>query len=188
MHIYQPLSNQQGEDTIAWYQVKTTIQKIFLTDHIERLLFEFQSDSDRTFLLDEEYFELVRCPIEGMLYEPLSIEQLHNLIQTKVKEVKHDHQLTGTLLLYDIDHIFVNGEPSHYLLGQQGKLSWDIYFIFIKPSLALSCPTLGSDKTSPHIYPSSYFTVQFITKKLDIPSFCILSFHEHTIKLILIKD
>ena len=141
MHIYRPLS-QQGEQSIERYQIKKKIQKIHLTDKIERLLFEFQDDSNRTFLLDEEFFELVRCPIEGMIYEPLKIDQLTNLIEQKVKEVKKEHQITGTLLLYDIDHITIDDEPSNYLLGHTGHLRRDIFFVFIKPSLALSCPTL----------------------------------------------
>ena len=93
MHIYRPVS-QQGEQTIERYQVKKKIQKIQISDNIERLLFEYQDDPERTFLLDEDLFELVRCPIEGMVYEPLKIEQLTDLIQSKVKEVKKDHQIT----------------------------------------------------------------------------------------------
>lgn len=187
MHIYHPLS-QQGEQSIERYQVKKKIQKIKLTDNIERLLFEFQDDPDRTFLLDEEFFELVRYPIEGMLYEPLKLDQLTHLITQKMKEVKKEHHITWSILLYDIDHITIDGEESTYLLGKTGHLKRDIFFVFIKPSLALSCPTLWTDKPSPNIYPSSYFTVQFITKQLDIPSFLMLSIHEHMIKLILIKD
>lgn len=187
MHIYHPLS-QQGEQTIERYQVKKRIQKIQLTDKVERLLFEFQDDPERTFLLDEEFFELVRCPVEGMIYEPLKIEQLTNLVEEKVKEVKKEHHITWSILLYDIDHITIDGEESSFLLGQTGHLKRDIFFVFIKPSLALSCPTLGTGKPSPHIYPSSYFTVQFISKQLDIPSFVMVSIHEHSVKLILIKD
>ena len=93
MHIYRPLS-QQGEQSIEWYQIKKKIQKIHLTDKIEHLLFEFQDDSSRTFLLDEEFFELVRYPIEGMLYEPLKLDQLTNLITEKMKEVKKEHHIT----------------------------------------------------------------------------------------------
>ena len=93
MHIYRPVS-QQGEQTIERYQVKKKIQKIQISDNIERPLFEYQDDPERTFLLDEDLFELVRCPIEGMVYEPLKIEQLTDLIQSKVKEVKKDHQIT----------------------------------------------------------------------------------------------
>ena len=193
MHIYHPLSQQghllgQAEQSIERYQVKKKIQKIQLTDNVERLLFEFQDDPDRTFLLDEEFFELVRYPIEGMLYEPLKLDQLTNLITEKMKEVKKEHHITWSILLYDIDHITIDGEESTYLLGQTGHLRRDIFFVFIKPSLALSCPTLWTAKPSPNIYPSSYFTVQFITKQLDIPSFLMVSIHEHTVKLILIKD
>ena len=187
MHIYRPVS-QQGEQTIERYQVKKKIQKIQISDNIERLLFEYQDDPERTFLLDEDLFELVRCPIEGMVYEPLKIEQLTDLIQSKVKEVKKDHQITWSILLYDIDHIFIDGKESTHLLGQKWQLQRDIFLVFIKPSLALSCPTLWTDKVSPHIYPSSYFTVQFVTKQLNISSFVMVSFYEHTIKLILIKD
>lgn len=93
MHIYHPLS-QQGEQSIERYQIKNKIQKIQLTDKVERLLFEFQNDDNRTFLLDEEFFELVRCPIEGMIYEPLKIEQLTNLIEEKMKEIKKQHKIT----------------------------------------------------------------------------------------------
>ena len=188
MHIYRPLSQQQGEQSIEWYQIKKKIQKIQLTDTIEHLLFEFQDDANRTFLLDEELFELVRYPVEGMLYEPLKIEQLTNLIESKIREVKQQENIKGSILLYDIDHIRVDGEQSNYLLGQTGHLQRDIFLVFIKPSLALSCPTLATEKPSPYIYPSSYFTVQFISKQLSIPSFIMVSFHEHTIKLILVKD
>ena len=99
MHIYHPLSQQghllgQAEQSIERYQVKKKIQKIQLTDNVERLLFEFQDDPDRTFLLDEEFFELVRYPIEGMLYEPLKLDQLTNLITEKMKEVKKEHHIT----------------------------------------------------------------------------------------------
>lgn len=187
MHIYRPVS-QQGEQSIERYQIKKKIQKIQISDNIERLLFQYQDDPDRTFLLDEDFFELVRCPIQGTLYEPLKIEQLTDLIQGKIQEVKKDHQITGSILLYDIDHILVDGKESTHLLGQTGELQRDIFLVFIKPSLALSCPTLGTKKASPHIYPSSYFTVQFVTKQLNIPSFLMISFHEHTIKLILIKN
>ena len=187
MHIYRP-SSQQEEQSIERYQIKKKIQKIQVSDKIERLLFEYQDDSERTFLLDEDFFELVRCPIEGVLYEPLKIEQLTDLIQSKILEVKKEHHITGSMLLYDVDHILVDGQESTHLLGQKWSLQRDIFLVFIKPSLALSCPTLGTEKASPHIYPSSYFTVQYVTKQLNIPSFVMISFHEHTIKLILIKD
>ena len=55
MHIYRP-SSQQGEQSIERYQIKKKIQKIQVSDKIERLLFEYQDDAERTFLLDEYFF------------------------------------------------------------------------------------------------------------------------------------
>ena len=117
MHIYRP-NSQQEEQSIERYQIKKKIQKIQVSDKIERLLFEYQDDPERTFLLDEDLFELVRCPIQGVLYEPLKIEQLTDLIESKIKEVKKEHHITGSMLLYDVDHILVDGQESTHLLGQ----------------------------------------------------------------------
>ena len=91
--------------------------------------------------------------------------------------------------MYDIDNIYIDNEPSTYLLGKTGKIKRDIFFIFIKPSLAIACPTLLKNNVSgPKIYPSSYFTLQFMVKKLEIPSFIILSFHENHTKIISIEN
>lgn len=187
MHIYHPLSYQK-EQQIDRYQKKKHIQKIQLSDSIDQLLFEYQSDSDRVFLLDENLFDLIRYPIEWILYEPLTIEQLTNLVEEKHEEIKKTYHIQGKLLYYDIDNIMIDGNHSHSILGHKWEMKWDLLFIFIRPSLAIACPTLGTDKSSALVYPSSYFSLQFITKKLDLPWFLLLSFHEQKVKLILVRE
>lgn len=150
------------------YQVKKNIQKITINDTLEDMLFEQKDNDDSVFLIDEEYFNLIRCPIEGMIYESLSLEQFNNLITTKVTEVKKQYHLHGYMLMYDVENITIDDIPSQYILGQSGYMKWDIFFIFIKPSLAIACPTLLENTSGPLVYPSSYFTVQFMVKTLQI--------------------
>jgi hypothetical protein len=47
--------------------------------------------------------------------------------------------------MYDIENIVIDGKTSQYILGKSGYIQWDIFFIFIKPSLAIACPTLLKD-------------------------------------------
>lgn len=49
------------------------------------------------------------------------------------------------MLMYDSENITIDGKPSQYLLGKSGHITRDIFFIFIKPSLAIACPTLLKD-------------------------------------------
>ncbi len=187
MDIFRPLAWHDNH-LIERYQVKTGIQKIMMRKELEEVLFDYQNKSDAIFLLDEESFDLIRYAVEGMLYDPLTIEQLNNLVAQKIVAIQKEYNIKGKLLLYDMDHIRVNGEASRYLLGQKGKLERDIFLIFIKPSLALSLPHLWTSKELPRIYPMSYFTVQFITQQLKIPSFVMLTIYEHSTKFIMIKD
>jgi len=79
---------------LEWYQIKKSIQKITINDSLEHMLFEKRDDDNSVFLVDESYFNLIRCPIAGMIYEPLKIEQLNHLIETKIKEIKKTHNIT----------------------------------------------------------------------------------------------
>ena len=186
-HIYHQIG-QWWDNLLEWYQIKKSIQKITINDSLEHMLFEKRDDDNSVFLVDESYFNLIRCPIAGMIYEPLKIEQLNHLIETKIKEIKKTHNITWYMLMYDIENITIDGETSQYLLGKSGYITRDIFFIFIKPSLAIACPTLLKDTAWPLVYPSSYFTVQFMVKTLQISSFLIITFDENTVKLISIKD
>lgn len=118
MHIYHH-TGYGAEQSLEWYQYKKSVQKITIQRQIEDLLFEFQHDADRTFLLDERYFDLIRCPIQGMMYEPLTIEQLNDLVEQKVQEIRDEHRLTSTLIMYDNENIRVDGQDTHYLLAQK---------------------------------------------------------------------
>ena len=51
-----------------------------------------------------------------MIYEPLTIEQLSSLIDTKVKEIKKLHRLQSEIIMYDNENIMIDGEPSRFLL------------------------------------------------------------------------
>lgn len=51
-----------------------------------------------------------------MIYEPLTIEQLSSLIDTKVQEIKKTHRLQSEMLMYDNENIVIDGEPSRFLL------------------------------------------------------------------------
>lgn len=170
------------------YQVKKTIHKITINDALEDIMFEHKDNNDSVFLIDEDYFNLIRCPIEGMMYDSLTLVQFNNLITLKVEEVKKQYNLHGYMLMYDVENITIDWTPSQYILGQSGYMKWDIFFIFIKPSLAIACPTLLENTAGPLVYPSSYFTVQFMVKNLQIESFIIITFDENCIKLITIKD
>jgi hypothetical protein len=75
------------------YQIKKTIQKITINDSLEHMLFEKRDDSGSVFLIDESYFNLIRCPIEGMVYETLKIEQLTQLIEKKIQEIQKEHHI-----------------------------------------------------------------------------------------------
>lgn len=185
--IYRPLS-RSVEQPIEYRQLKRTLQKATITDRIDNLLFEHQDDPSTTFLLDEKYFDLVRYPISGEVYEPLSLAQLNNLVAQKLDQATKEHAITGKLLLYDVDHISVNGKSSQYLLGQTGKLERDVFLIFLRPALALNLPHLGTKRALPHIYPSSYFTMQFVTKQLHKDSFMMISLYDHSVRLIIVRD
>jgi hypothetical protein len=187
MNIYHQIG-QWWDNLLERYQIKKSIQKITINDSLEHMLFEKRDDNESVFLIDESYFNLIRCPIEGIIYESLKIEQLNQLIETKIKEIKKTHNITWYMLMYDIENIIIDGESSQYLLWKTGKMQRDIFFIFIKPSLAITCPTLLKDIDWPLVYPSSYFTVQFMVKSLAISSFLIITFDENTVKLISIKD
>lgn len=187
-NIYHQIG-QWWNNLLEWYQIKKSIQKIAINDSLEHMLFERRDDNDSVFLIDEWYFNLIRCPIEGTIYEPLKIEQLNNLIESKMKEIQKTHSINWYMLMYDIENITIDNHPSQYLLGETGQMKWDIFFIFIKPSLAIACPTLLKPNIPwPLVYPSSYFTMQFMVKTLQIPSFIILNFDENSVKLITIKD
>ncbi len=186
-HIYHQIW-YGAEQQIEWYQIKKSIHKITINRSSEDMIFEKKDDSDSVFLLDERYFDLVRCPIQGMIYEPMTIEQLSSLIDNKVKEIKKTHRLQSEMIMYDNENIIIDGEPSHFLLWKTGYIQRDLLLIYIKPSLALSCPTLFKNLPAPRLYPSSYFTLQFMSKSLHIPSFLILTLSEHTMKLIRVQD
>jgi len=107
MHIYHH-TGTGAEQSLEWYQVKTGIQKITMNTPIEEVLFDFQHDTERTFLLDERYFDLIRCPIQGMIYEPLNIEQLNNLIKQKTEETQSAHNIHNPLIMYDNENIIID--------------------------------------------------------------------------------
>ena len=187
LQIYRPLS-WTDEQPIEFRQLKRTLQKAIITNRIDNLLFDHQDKPDTTFLLDEKYFDLVRYPISWELFEPLRIDQLNNLVEQKVIQAQQEHKITGKLLLYDVDHISVDGVSSSYLLGQKGKLERDVFLIFLRPALALNLPNLGNSKELPRIYPASYFTMQFVTKQLQKESFLMISIYDHSVRLIVIRD
>ena len=187
-NIYHQIG-QWWNNLLERYQIKKSIQKIAVNDSLEHMLFERRDDNNSVFLIDESYFNLIRCPIDWMVYEPLKIEQLNNLIESKIEEIKKSHSINWYMLMYDIENIVIDDIPSQYILGKKWHIKRDIFFIFIKPSLAIACPTLlKKDIPWPLVYPSSYFTVQFMVKTLQIPSFVILNFDENIVKLITIKD
>jgi hypothetical protein len=187
MNIYHQIG-QWWDALLEQYQIKKSIQKVIINDSLEHILFQQRDNKNSVFLIDESYFNLIHCPIKGMVYEPLKIGQLNHLIETKIKEVQKSHNITGYMLMYDIENITIDGTPSQYILGKNGYICRDIFFVFIKPSLAIACPTLLKDISWPLVYPSSYFTVQFMVKTLQISSFLIITFDENTVKIISIKN
>lgn len=116
MHIYYPLEQHNKEQRIDYYQFKNHVQKLQVTNEVERLLTKHHNNPDYVFLLNESFFDLVRYSIEGEVFEPLRIDQLNNLIENKIQEAKKEYMIHGQILLYDIDHISVNGEAADYLL------------------------------------------------------------------------
>ena len=62
-HIYHQIG-YGAEQQIEWYQIKKSIQKITINRSSEDMIFEKKDDSDAVFLLDERYFDLIRCPIQ----------------------------------------------------------------------------------------------------------------------------
>jgi hypothetical protein len=90
------------------YQVKKTIHKITINDALEDIMFEHKDNDDSVFLIDEDYFNLIRCPIEGMIYDSLTLVQFNNLITLKVEEVKKQYNLHGYMLMYDVENITID--------------------------------------------------------------------------------
>lgn len=187
MNIYHQIG-QEKDARIDRYQIKRSIKKITINESIEHILFEQKDNKDSVFLIDESYFSLVRCPIAWQIYEPLTLQQLTNLITNKSEEIKKTQHIHGYMMMYDIDNIFIDEKPSSFILGEKGYISRDIFFIFIKPSLAINSPNLLKKDQWPLLYPSSYFTVQFMVKTLQINSFVTITFEENNCKLIVVKD
>lgn len=170
---------------IDHYQVKNTVQKITINDRVEEILFTSQHQSDSIFLLDEKYFDLLSCHIEGSFYQPLRIDQLEHLVDQKIKEFKKNRQLSGEVIHYTIDHSTIDWEKTAYILGKTGLIQFQLSLLGIKPALLSFCPEVKKNKKSwLQLYPASYFTVQFISHSLEKPYFNILSIHEDHAKLI----
>lgn len=182
---------------IDCYTIKQSIQKMTITMDIESVMRDARHESDSIFLLDESYFDLFSFPMEGTFYEAITIDIIDALIHKTIRQLTLERRIKGNLLFYDIDHISVNDQPSLYILGQTGHLRRRLSLAFIRPRIAMACPSIAVQYTPsliakkqswPRVYPASFFTLQFIIHELEKQDFSIISISDTDTRLITIRD
>ena len=142
------------------------------------------------FLLDEERFHFYRFDIYHTFEEKCTRTNLQTIVSHKLQEIKQNFGRHGQKLFYHIDTIFVNGEPKEYIVGETGIIFFRLSLVFLKSQDLHELTMRYGDINSwlCKIYPSSFFTINFLKQHIDKQNFYLLYILDNQTKLITVEN
>ncbi|UFX83080.1 hypothetical protein [Candidatus Absconditicoccus praedator] len=147
---------------------------------------------NNTFLINENRFYFYSFPVFHKSDTKFTINDLNNIIEEKKLQIKKQFATPGYLLFYNIEYTYVDGLPADYIIGEKGDIFFylNLYYLNIETSniFRIFAGNNFSERSDIKIFPSSFFTVNYLKNNINKSSFAILYINEDTVKIIYIKN
>lgn len=166
-----------------------------LNYNIDKCILELEKLStipETTFLLDESKFNFFSFKIFEFYDKQISISDLNIIINKKKQLIKEKYPDAWFFLFYNIEDIVVDWLEDDYIIWNKWKISYLLNLIYINYDTYWTFKkSLWRDFNSNKnlkIYPSSFFTINFLKKRLKKQNINLLYINNDLIKLIKIKN
>ncbi|MBS8122560.1 hypothetical protein [Candidatus Vampirococcus lugosii] len=142
------------------------------------------------FLLDENRFNYFSYLINENFTSRITIKHIKKILKSKINEIETDINIdkNGIFLFYHIYDIYINGEYSKYLIGNEGSISFKIILIYLNLEstnhFKFLCGNKILENKNIKIYPSSFCTINHMYKKLSKYNFSLLYIMENNFKIL----
>ena len=143
------------------------------------------------FLTPDENFVFSNFKVNFFANNPLTIKQLETIIEDKTSQLNQSFGRLGPMLLYFVENIFVDSQPSDFVLGEKGQIFFKLNIIFWRQHKFNEYKSMfGKHFNNPLVkfYPRSFFTRQFVKQVFKTQNFALVYLLEEQTKLINVKD
>lgn len=169
----------------------SNIRKFYCSKSFDNFFQEYNKLDEKTvILIDEENFSFFSYNINKKVDKKFSIDDLKNIIKDKEKESRMSHNNIWILVNYSIDDIFVDWQQQSYLIWKKWDISFDINLFFLNPEKeSLFEISKWSDFLEKmEIYPSSFFTFNFLKSSFQKNDMYLLYIYENEAKIVEFKN
>ena len=192
---YEYLSESYPRFGVYDIQKWKKIQQYYLHENLSQIAEKSYESMDqkikKTFLLDESRFSFFRFDLFLDCPEWFTIQDLHKIIEEKIKYINDEIWVSWIFLSTYIDSIFVNWEEKKRMIWESGSIFFRLYIIYI------DCKSLNQfdsvywntiENKSIQILPQSFYTTLFLRNNLKRENFFLLYISENTAKIIKISN
>ena len=169
----------------------SNIRKFYCSKSFDNFFHDYNKFDEKTvILIDEDNFSFFSYNITQEVDNSFSIDDLKNIIRDKDKESRISYNNIWSLVNYSVDDISVDWKEENYLIWKKWNISFDINLFFLNPEKEslFEISKWNNFLEKIEIYPSSFFTFNFLKNSFQKNNIHLLYIYENEAKLVEFKN